>query len=170
MAIGSNSYGDTAEIASLVPKHAGSSGAFDATTRPSLAALESIVDQLSAMLNAMLAEAGFDIPVTQADAKLLLDLFVNQEAAAIVEGINGYGRFGPTQGKGLPRGRWALMLDDAKSFIEGNMAGLERLGAARDFSQTSGLGFRGTNEQGEATFPLFQRDAFGGHFTDWDSN
>jgi hypothetical protein len=170
MALGANSYGDTAEIAELVPRHATPVGTFDATTRPSLTQLESNVDQLSAMLNTMLAEAGFDIPVTQADAKLTLDLFVNQEAAALVEGINGYGRFGPTQGKGTPRGRFALMMDDVQAFIIANMAGFERLGAARDYSQVGGLGYRGTDESGNEIFPMFQRDSHGDNWPNWDSD
>ena len=95
MALLTNSYGDLGEIAVLVPRRASIGDKFDVNTRPTLLQLESIVDQISAVVNTILAQAGFDIPVTNADAVLMLDLFVNQEAAAIVEGINGSGRFGP---------------------------------------------------------------------------
>lgn len=170
MTISANSYGDTAEVAALVPRYVNSNGEFDAVTRPKLAEVESIIDQLSGIVNAMLAEAGFTIPVSQADAKLAIDLFVNQEAAAICEGVNGYGRFGPTQGKGTQRGRWALMTDDVEKFIKTYMAGLERLGAARTYSQTAGLAYRDTDERGNETFPIFQRSGFGNAFTNWDSD
>jgi hypothetical protein len=170
MALDANSYGDTSEIAAQVPKHAGTAGTFSTTTRPTLLGLESIVDQLSAIINAMLADAGFQIPISQADAKLMLDMFVNQEAAEIVRGINGYGRFGPTPGKQKPIGWWAVMSGDVEAFINKFMAGIERLGATRTYSQTAGLATRGTDERGNDTFPIFQRDGFGNVFTDWDSS
>jgi hypothetical protein len=95
MAIGANSYGDTTEIIAIVPRY-GNDGVFDATTRPTMNQVESIVDQVSGVVNTILAAQGFAIPISQATAKLMLDFFVNEEVAAIVEGINGSGRFGPT--------------------------------------------------------------------------
>ena len=161
MAIGANSYGDTDEIAYLVPRYTDSSTKlFTAATVPTLTTIESYTDQVSGILNSYLAEEGFNIPVTQADAKLALDLFVNQEVAAIAEGINGSGRFGPTataKGKGT---RFSVIMHEAKEFIEANKTGFENLGAGRAKDTTSYIGYRDTNNAGDATYPIFQRDGF----------
>lgn len=169
MALLTNSYGDTDEIAALVPRYATQGTKFDLTTRPTLAQVESLCDQVSAMLNAVMSQYGFSIPVTDADAVLLLDLFVNQEVAAIAEGINGSGRFGPTTKTGGGGGRFALITDDVQSFVESNAIGLERLGATRTYDPIAGISYRDTDEGGDDTAPIFQRDAFGNSFKDWDS-
>jgi len=170
MAIGANSYGDTGEIGALVPRYSGTAATFHDTTRPTLKQVESLVDQVSAMLNASLAELGFTIPVTDSDAKLMLDLFVNQEVADVVLGMNGSGRFGPTTGKGTQRGRFALLLEDVTTFIKANATGIERLGAARSFDQLNAGGYRGYDEGGDEVHPIFQRDGFGNSFRNWDSD
>ena len=168
MGIRTNSYGDTTEIASLVPRYANGSGIFDTTTRPTLLQVESFVDQVSGMLNSMLSQVGFTVPVSQADVKLALDMFVNDETAAIAEGVNGSGRFGPTAKQ--PGGKWrfALILDDVKSFVEANSVGFQRLGAARGYYAASGLGYREKDEAGEAVAPLFERKGYGDETIEWD--
>lgn len=127
MTIGLRSYGSTSDVAVLVPRYANSSAVFDGTTRPTLTTVESQIDQISGLANSILAQAGFVTPVVQADAKLALDIFVNEEVAAIVEGINGSGRFGPTT-KEPGRSRFALIMDDLKSFIQANKQGFVNLG------------------------------------------
>ena len=169
MALLTNSYGDTDEIAALVPRRASVGRKFDANTKPTLLQLEAIVDQVSALVNGILAQSGFDIPVTQSDAVLVLDLFVNQEAGAIVEGINGSGRFGPTSKKPGARGRFAIIMDDVEAFIASQAVGLERLGATRSYDPIAGIGYRSTDNSGDSVAPIFQREAFGNDFDDWDS-
>ncbi len=169
MALLANSYGDPAEIAALVPRWATVGGAFDGTTRPTLATVESLCDQVSAALNAMLAQSGFTtFPITDTDVKLLLDQFVNAEVAAIADGINGFGRFGPSQKAGGGKGRWALLYEDVKEFVVGNAIGIERLGAPRSFDETGGLLFRETDQAGEVVVPLFERKGFGDSVPEWD--
>lgn len=170
MALLGNSYGDTDEIAALVPRYANGAGVFDAATRPTLTQVESITDQVSAVVNMILSRLGFDIPITDADAVLMLDLFVNQEVAAIAEGINGSGRFGPTSKTGGKRGRFALILDDVEEFLMANALGLERLGATRSYDPIAGISYRGSDERGNDTSPIFQRGAFGAVWKDWDSS
>jgi hypothetical protein len=180
MSLAANSYGSTADVAALVPKWANKATPpdFDTTTRPTLAQVENQVNQLSALVNALLAEAGFAIPVTQADAKLALAYFVEEEAAAIVDGINGSGRFGPSSKAMGAKGRFALLVADVQAFIEMNKAGFERLGAVRAFAATAGLAFRATDNQGNDVHPMVSREQFthqggvGGRpsneFIDWD--
>jgi hypothetical protein len=131
MAIGAHSYGSTAAIAGMAPRFANRSGEFDATTRPTLAQVEGYVDQVSGVVNTILAAGGFSAPISQSDVKLALDLFVNAEVVSIVEGVNGLGRFGPSVKQPGSRGWSSLIMDDVKGFIEGHVLGIERLGVAR---------------------------------------
>ena len=84
MTLLTNTYGDVAEIGKLTPRWS-ASGTFSTTTSPTLATVESWCDQVSGLINTILADKGFTIPITQADAKLMLDMFVNEEVAAMVE-------------------------------------------------------------------------------------
>jgi len=127
LTISSNSYGSTSGVAELTPRYATSGVVFDATTRPTISTVEAQINQISGLANSILAQAGFITPVSQADAKLALDIFVNEEVAAIVEGINGSGRFGPTT-KEPGRSRFALIMDDLKMFVQGNKQGFINLG------------------------------------------
>jgi len=112
---------------------------------------------------------GRDIVVTDDDVKDALDFFVNQEVASICEGVNGSGRFGPTSKAVGKQGRFSLMLEDVKAFVEGNKAGFERLGAERSYDVTSSIAYRDTDESGEVITPLFERKAFGNLDREWDS-
>lgn len=169
MTLLANSYGSPENVAALVPRYGNSTGHFDHTTRPTLVQVETLMNQVSATLNSILATAGFDIPMTQSDAVLMLALWVDQETAALCEGINGSGRFGPMAGTNQDnRGRWVVIRQDAEEFVKENAVGLERLGASRTYDMLAGAAFRETNEAGDDTYPLFQRDGFGGWFTDWD--
>ena len=154
MTISANSYGTTGGVSALTPRYATSGGVFDTTTRPTLATDEAQIDQISGLANSILAQAGFVIPVSQASCKLALDIFVNEEVAAIVEGINGSGRFGPTT-KEPGRSRFALIMDDLKAFVTANAGGFENLGAART-SDTLAIGYSSAEYE-----PLFTRDQYG---------
>jgi len=168
MAIGANSYGTVIGVAAFVPNYS-AGGNFNAATRPTLTQVESWIDSVSGILNSILAEAGFTIPVTDDDVKDALDFFINQEVASVCEGVNGSGRFGPTSKQVGKQGRFALMLEDVKAFVEGNQAGFERLGAERSYDATSSIAFRDSDESGEAVVPLFERKAFGDAAREWDS-
>ena len=166
MAILTNSYGDPAEVAIMVPRYNNGSNVFDASTRPTLLQVESFCDQVSAVLNAILAQNGFDVPVTDSDAVLMLDLFVNQEVAAIAEGVNSLGRFGPTQKQSGGKGRWTIMMDDAADFVEKMAHGIEAMGASRTENIT--IQFGDTDASGDPVTPLFQVEGFGYTRTNWD--
>ena len=56
------------------------------------------------------------------------------------------------------------------SWVELFASGLGELGAARSGETSMGdIGFRDTDNRGNATAPIFQRSAFGNTFEDWDS-
>jgi len=166
MAIGANSYGTVAGVAALTPRYSGSD--FAATTRPALSTVESWIDEISAITNMILANVGFETPISQAQPKLMLDIFVNQEVAAMVEGVNGSGRFGPTAKKGIGN-RFNIIFDDVKDFIDSIAIGIEREGATRTYDPIAGISFREDDEGGTSTAPIFQRSGFGNSFIDWDN-
>jgi hypothetical protein len=169
MAIAANSYGDAREVSALVPRFAGSSGAFDDTTTPQLDQVESIIDQISGLVNTVLQQHGFAVPVSQADAKLALDLFTNEQVAIVVESVDVRGRLGPGSDQPFGPVNFNTILEDTQMFIATNASGFERLGVTRSNDPISGISYRDTDEGGDDTAPIFQRDAFGLIFKDWDT-
>ena len=153
----------------MEPRYANSSTIFDGNTRPTLPQVESFTDQVSGVVNGMLAKYGFTIPVSEDDSKLALDLFVNMEVASIVEGVNGSGKFGPTTKKGGGKGRWAVLYEDVAEFIKAFAAGLEAMGATRTGATTlKGLAYMEQDNQGNDVFPMRVRQEFGNTFKEWD--
>ncbi len=76
MSILDTSYGSIEEVAALVKRYT-SSGVFVAAadasaTRPTLEDVERFIDRISGLINTDLAQAGFNIPVTQPMAKAAL--------------------------------------------------------------------------------------------------
>jgi len=155
MTVAANSYGTAAGVVALTPRYGTTGGVFDATTRPTITTVEAQINQISGMANSILAKSGFVVPITQADAKLALTAFIEEEVAAIVEGINGSGRFGPTT-KEPGRSRFRIIMDDLEQFIEANAKGFENLGAARS-GESVQIGY----SDGDDLEPLFTRDQYG---------
>ena len=170
MSIGDNSYSAVAEIEALVPMYT-ASGSFSASTRPTAAQVETLIDQVSGLLNALLAEAGFSIPVSQADAKLALDLFVAEEVADLCEAVNRSGRFYMGEKELRSRGRFRVIMADAKAFIEEHAEGLEQLGATRERDQSHGADYWSESDAGADLEPIFQTQGWMRQsITDWDTD
>lgn len=165
--VGANSYGTPSGVGALIPRYANGVGTFLTTDRPTLGQVVAFIDQVSSLINGILSQNGFVVPVTQADVVLSLSMFVQEEVAAIAEGINGSGRFGPTA-KQPNRSRFKIVMDDVETFILTNSEGFARLGAARSQNATSGIGYRDTDEAGDSIVPLFERKAFGNIVQEWD--
>lgn len=136
MAIAANSYGTAAGVGVYARNYADTNQEFTDATTPTLTEVEEFIDEVSAILNVQLAAHRFSIPITQADAKRMLDNFVNQEAAALVLGMHNHGRFGPSN-KQMVNGRFSLLLSDIQSFLAANQNGLEAIGATRTNTQTA---------------------------------
>lgn len=117
------SYGSTNEVAALVPRYANADNVFTATTRPSLAQVETWLTQVSAVLDAYLATKGYSTPITATDLNAAMDLFVAEEVASIAEGVNGSGRFGPTAANQKQQGRWAIVRADVTDYIDSLLVG-----------------------------------------------
>ena len=87
------SYGSPGHVAKLVPQHANTAGRFDEATVPSLATVETEIAETSALLDIVLAAQGFDVPVTNATAVLMLDL----DDKPIVQTLKVDNQFWPTE-------------------------------------------------------------------------
>lgn len=168
MAIGANSYGSVAEVQALTGRYL-IAGAYTTASRPTLAQVENFIDKASATLNVMLAREGFAIPITQTDAKAACGQIVVEVAVDLCHAANSTGRF--FTDRALERGVSPMQTLRAEmgAWVEENAAGLELLGATRTYSALDGIAFRDSDNSGDATAPIFQREAFGNVFTDWDN-
>lgn len=163
-------YGSKAGIGALVPQFSGTNQDFADTTRPTDTQVDLLLTQISGMVNSILAQAGFETPITTpTDVNAAIDAFVDQEIADIVAGMNSAGRFGPSSKQIQKTGRLRMVLEDIQAFVEGSAVGFERLGATRTYQQADSIGYRGEDESGDEISPLFQREAFGNVPKDWDT-
>lgn len=137
MAIGANSYGSTDGVAALAYRWTNASGVFDATTEPTIAQVESWIDQVSAMMNVALANCRYTtFPITIDTITEMMDGYVNQTVATVCEGRHDIGRLGPTaltnSVTGSVRSMWAVVGGEAATFIKDNCDAFEYLGLTRD--------------------------------------
>jgi len=171
MTIGDNSYGTVAEVGALVPLYATATGTtFDATTRPTITQVEGMIDRVSGIVNVVLAEEGFDIPVTQADAKLALDDFVVMHVAHLAAYANGAGPFVSGADEMRYTTPTRVIMRDAEIFIKDRAKGFELLGATRTYKMTYGLEYRDVDDAGDDIEPVFQRKMMGNAVVDWDTD
>lgn len=169
MSIGTNSYGSVAGVAAYVFSYTNSSGTFDASTQPTLTQVESWIDEVSGIANSALRMLGFSVPITQADAKLALQGVINQHVADLCHAAHSSGRFFSERALNSRLSTMGMIRSEMADFINDSAAGWEALGASRGSNNKLEIGFRSTDNAGEATFPLFQRKGFGNTDTDWDS-
>lgn len=156
------------EVAALVGRYT-ADGSFTSATRPTLTAVEKFIDRISAMVNVLLAEEGFTIPVSQSDAKLAIDEFVVAQATQLAHAANGAGPYAPGSEE-LRNGRtpFQIITQEAVNFFSKHADGLEQLGATRTRSLTNGLACRTVDDAGDDIQPMFQRKQFGNEVLDWD--
>jgi len=169
MSVYDHSYGTPADVAALVPRYTDSTTrVFNSSTRPTIQQVETYIDRISAILNVLLAEQGFAIPVVQQDAAMALAELVIESVIDLCHAANSAGRFFSDREL---RGQspMKILRNELADWIETHAAGFENLGATRSTSNAEQIGYRGEDEGGDSTFPIFQRSGFGNEFTDWDS-
>lgn len=157
MAVGANSYGAGTDVAALTPRFT-NAGTYDGTTRPTLTQVEGWIDQVSSILNVLLAEQSFSIPVSQSDVKLMLKTFVATEVADLCNYANSAGRF--FQNQQFTTGPWQAIQKEAADFIAAHANGIEALGATRTHAGLKGLAWRDTEDNGETLSPQFDFGKF----------
>ena len=138
MPIDSHSYSSVAAVAALAPLYT-DAGVFTATTRPTLTQVERFIDQVSGAVNVLLAAQGFEIPITQADAKAAIDGFVALEAVSYVEYANSAGPWVVDSQQMRASSPARIVLRDVEAFIASQALGFEALGATRTRTLTAGL-------------------------------
>lgn len=93
-------YGSAAGVAALAPRLT-DGGAFTADTRPAIDTVEEWLSQVSAMVEACYVIYEDQLPeLSTGTYQLILDGFVNEEVAAMAQGVNGTGRYGPSEKRG----------------------------------------------------------------------
>ncbi len=159
MAIGANSYGSVAEVAAVAVRFT-SNGSFDATTNPTLAQVETMVDRISGLVNVSLARVGFAVPVSQADAKAALDDLVVDAVARLVCAVNGTAMYyqGNAGGRVSARSEMARIRQEIREYVTEEASGLAALGATRSRGLAHGLNATLTDTEGEDLDPMFDEE------------
>jgi hypothetical protein len=116
-------YGTIAQVAAFVPRYANSNSEFSTTTRPTAAQVEAWLEQVSGVLDAYAGSKGYSVPITVPDLLQAMTLFTTEEVAAMVEGANGSGRFGPTAPNQRAQSRFAIIREDVTNFIDSLLIG-----------------------------------------------
>jgi hypothetical protein len=118
-------YGSLEEVAAFVPRYADAAGSFSLTTRPTATRVEAWLTQVSGVLDTYLASKAYSTPITDASFLAALNMFTSEEVAAMVEGANGSGRFGPTSPDQRGQSRFAIIRQDVMDFIDSLLVGNE---------------------------------------------
>jgi hypothetical protein len=175
MTINADSYGTVAGVAALA--HTWTTNdtflnedacAATSATNPSLTTVENWINQVSAVLNTALSKYGFVVPITTARGILVASSIVEQLVADLVAYANSKGRFLSEKFADSGLSVWRAIRNDLDLWVLEYAPGLEQDGADRTSSNIDEIGFRSTDERGNATSPIFQRDGFGNTFRDWD--
>jgi hypothetical protein len=131
-------YGSLNEVAAFVPRYADQSGDFTLNTRPNVNQVTTWLTQVSGVLDAYLASKGWAVPVTDASLNAALDMFTSEEVAAMVEGANGSGRFGPTAPDQRQQSRFAIIRQDVTNFIDSLLIGNETRAGSSETTREDG--------------------------------
>jgi hypothetical protein len=131
-------YGSLNEVAAFVPRYADQTGSFTLTTRPTVNQVTTWLTQVSGVLDAYLASKGWPVPVTDASLNAALDMFTSEEVAAMVEGANGSGRFGPTAPDQRQQSRFAIIRQDVTNFIDSLLIGNETRAGSSETTREDG--------------------------------
>lgn len=116
-------YGTAAGVAAFTPRYIDGSGGFSQATQPTATHITTWLTQVSGVLDAYLTTKGYSTPVTSADLLAALTLFTNEEVAAMAEGVNGSGRFGPAAPNQKTQSRFAIIRQDVTNFIDSLLIG-----------------------------------------------
>lgn len=109
-------YGTASGVAAYTPRYTNASGVFDGDTRPTAAQVSDWLDQVTAIIDYAADHAQVD--TGSSSITPMLDAFAEAQVAELVLGVNGAGRYGPTEGRGSTLGSWfAVVTKDAAAFM-----------------------------------------------------
>ena len=131
-------YGSLNEVAAFVPRYADMSGNFTLTTRPNINQVTTWLTQVSGVLDAYIESKGWSVPITDDSLNAALDMFTSEEVAAMVEGANGSGRFGPTAPDQRQQSRFAIIRSDVTNFLDSLLIGNETRAGSSETTREDG--------------------------------
>jgi hypothetical protein len=147
MAVDEHSYGSIDEVAALTRVYLGGESTYNSTTRPTLDEVEAMVDRASGVLNVALANAGFGIPVAQADAKKACAEWVVGKVATLIELAQ------PAQPRdGRPNRRasaFNALHAEAADWVAEYAVGFANLGVSRTQPEGQAISFTGETAQSD---------------------
>lgn len=167
MAISANSYGTVAEVLAYV-RHLLTDGAttFSVSTRPTLEEVERFIDRRSARINAVLARAGYRVPVgsPQTAIDVLADIAVKGAAGDAELTMRHSGM--RAEGENDREYEFLKEFQEGLAWIAG--PDFAALGAPQDnpSSSIAGAKFGGMTRGGQALRPVFGRTSFRNDPTD----
>lgn len=150
MAIGANSYGSVDEIRAMTRRLLGGSAQFGTETRPTLDDVETIIDRVSGVLNSAIANAGFDVPISQATAKLSCDEWVVSRVVSWVEFSQPGASWSDERNE---RWRMSAGYRSAAEFVAKNARGWASLGVTRSTAGHEGFNYTGMDKHSERSDP-----------------
>lgn len=162
MAQEADSYGTPEGVAAYVGIYT-IAGSFTTATTPTLATVTRWIDQVSDVVNVALATSGFRTPITQADAKAALDMFVEQLVADLAHAANSKGRLLNQNGTT----NYQQIGEDVLDWVSARAIGFINLGIDRATGTLGSIGSKGWDDAGEEVTYIFQRKGFGNTFDEW---
>lgn len=161
MAILGNSYGSLSGVGARTPLFSDPNGTFTSSTTPREATVENWINEVSAMLNMMLRQAGFSVPINQADVLLVVQMFVEQEVADLVKEINSTGRLAIEDKEKPTPNLYKILLTDVRNFVSDLAVSFDRFGATRTETELVDFEYLDEDADGNDISPLFTATDFG---------
>jgi hypothetical protein len=139
MTVSANSYGTASGVAGRVrvlTTGSAVAGTFDTLTIPTLANVESWINQFSAILNSALASARFVVPITQEDCVVMCGGVVEDAVADMANWSRGVGRFFSDAAQTSGKSAQGTLRKEIYDWVATNALGMENLGAERSAEET----------------------------------
>ena len=149
MTIRADSYSSSAEVTAFTRHLLRGQVSYNSTTRPSLTELEKFIDRSSGVLNAALAQRGFQpsAVIANSTAKLLCDDWVTTSASKYVEMTQRGAGYGDQQGSRTAV--FSNLYKSAQDFVDANKLGIQRLGVTQAYPLSAGLAFTALGDQAD---------------------
>lgn len=136
----------------------------DIVTNPTLSEVETWLAQISDTLDVALDGKGFVTPITAPTKCVnMVTVIVEQYVADLVKYVNNTGRFVTERAQESGVEPMIQLSKDIATWVTTNAPALEAAGAARTDEEPGGQIVTKTNT------PIFQRNAFGNKFRDWNN-
>jgi len=163
--IGTNSFSSVEQVAVYTQHLLEGSASFSTSTHPTLAQVESFIDQVSGMLISSLAKYGFSVANIQANtyANLACDMWVSQRVAQMVEFTSPIASQGTEEERS--KSLW-YFVKSSDEFVKQNAEGWKNLGITTTTNLSSGLSYTGLTKQADRVIddtqeqPVIKRHQF----------